>query len=43
MGKDYTEIRSGVKKYFDLDMPIEVIDAIRMTDGLCSSLRLVSL
>ena len=28
MGKDYTEIRSGVKKYFDLDMPIEVIDTI---------------
>lgn len=28
MGKDYTEIRGGVKKFFDLDMPIEVIDAI---------------
>ena len=28
MGKDYTEIRAGVKKFFDLDMPIEVISAI---------------
>lgn len=28
MGKDYTEIKVGVKKFFDLDMPIEVISAI---------------
>lgn len=36
MGKDYTEIKVGVKKYFDLDMPIEVIytvmDNIYMND-----------
>lgn len=28
MGKDYTEIKVGVKKFFDLDMPIEVIDTV---------------
>ena len=28
MGKDYTEIKIGVKKFFDLDMPIEVIDTV---------------
>lgn len=28
MGKDYTEIKTGVKEFFDLDMPIDVIGAI---------------
>lgn len=28
MGKDYTEIKAGIKHFFELDMPIEVIDAI---------------
>lgn len=28
MGQDYTEIKAGVKKFFDLDMPIEVINTV---------------
>lgn len=28
MGKDYTEIRAGVCRFFDLDMPIEVINTV---------------